>query len=101
MTPQTIADAHHISLRHLQQLFAENDTSPAAWIRHRRLERCCLDLADPHLNARPIQAIAARWGFTSPTHFSHLFRAAYGIPPRDYRNRPPKTCANRQQPCAD
>ncbi|MBU3866254.1 helix-turn-helix domain-containing protein [Streptomyces sp. 4503] len=101
MTPQTIADAHHISLRHLQQLLAEDNTSPAAWIRHRRLERCRLDLANPRLNARPIQAIAERWGFTNPTHFSRLFRATYGIPPRDYRNLPPQAYANRQQPCAE
>ncbi|MFJ6662228.1 helix-turn-helix domain-containing protein [Streptomyces sp. NPDC091377] len=96
MTPQMIADAHHISLRHLQQLLAEDGTSPAAWIRHRRLERCRLDLADPRLSSQPIQAIAARWGFTNPMHFSRLFRTAYGIPPRDYRNLPPEACANRQ-----
>ncbi|RNG34673.1 helix-turn-helix transcriptional regulator [Streptomyces botrytidirepellens] len=101
MTPQAIADAHHISLRHLQQLLAEDDTSPAAWIRHSRLERCRLDLANPRLNTRPIQAIAARWGFTDPTHFSCLFRAAHGVPPRDYRNLPPAACANRQPPCAN
>ncbi|MEU1784945.1 helix-turn-helix domain-containing protein [Streptomyces sparsogenes] len=101
LTPQAIADAHHMSLRHLQQLLAEHDTSAAAWIRHRRLERCRLDLINPRLNARPIQAIAERWGFTNPTHFSRLFRATYGIPPRDYRRLPPKACANRQQPCAE
>lgn len=101
LSPQTIADAHHISLRHLQQLLAEDSTSPAAWIRGRRLERCRLDLANPRLNARPIQAIAERWGFTNPTHFSRLFRATYGIPPRDYRHLPPTVCANRQQPCAE
>ncbi|MFJ6378720.1 helix-turn-helix domain-containing protein [Kitasatospora sp. NPDC092039] len=101
MTPRAIADAHHISLRHLQQLLAEDGTPPAAWIRHRRLERCRLDLANPRLNARPIQAIAERWGFTNPTHFSRLFRATYGIPPRDYRNLPPEACANRQWPCAE
>lgn len=101
MTPRTIADAHHISLRHLQQLLAEDDTSPAAWIRHRRLERCRFDLANPLLNARPIQAIAARWGFTDPAHFSRLFRAAYGISPRDFRNLRAEACANRQQRCAN
>ncbi|WP_369213146.1 helix-turn-helix domain-containing protein [Streptomyces flavofungini] len=101
MTPQMIADAHHISLRHLQQLLAEDDTSPAAWIRHRRPERCRLDLTNPRLNARPIQAIAERWGFTNPAHFSRLFRATYGIPPQDYRNLLPKACAERQQSRAE
>ncbi|GAB7028811.1 helix-turn-helix domain-containing protein [Streptomyces sp. NPDC021749] len=101
MTPQTIADAHHVSLRYLQQMFADDDTSPAAWIRHRRLERCRLDLINPHLHAHPVQVIAARWGFANPAHFSRLFRAAYGIPPRDYRNLLPEACANRQQPCAE
>ncbi|MFF0729773.1 helix-turn-helix domain-containing protein [Streptomyces sp. NPDC004134] len=96
MTPQTVADAHHISLRHLQHLLAEDDTSPAAWIRQRRLAHCRLDLTNPRLNARPIQAIAERWGFTNPTHFSRLFRATYGIPPRDYRNLPSTVCPNRQ-----
>ncbi|WP_262413164.1 helix-turn-helix domain-containing protein [Actinacidiphila acidipaludis] len=88
MTPQAIADAHHISLRSLQQLLAEDGTSPAAWIRHRRLERCRLELSDPGLNARPVQAIAERWGFGNPAHFSRLFRATYGISPRDYRSLP-------------
>ncbi|MBI0374907.1 helix-turn-helix domain-containing protein [Streptomyces albiflaviniger] len=101
MTPQTIADAHHISLRRLQQLLAEDDTSPAAWIRHRRLERCRLDLDNRRLNGHPIQAIATRWGFTDPAHFSRIFRATYGIPPRDYRNLPSKACIDGQQPCAE
>ncbi|MCL7382547.1 helix-turn-helix domain-containing protein [Streptomyces sp. 35G-GA-8] len=36
-----------------------------------------------------------------PAHFSRLFRAVYGIPPRDYRNLLPEVCANRQHTCAD
>ncbi|WP_069464180.1 helix-turn-helix domain-containing protein [Actinacidiphila rubida] len=100
MTPRTIADAHHISLRSLQQLLAEDGTSPAAWIRHRRLERCRRDLANPVLGAKPVQAVAERWGFGNPAHFSRLFRATYGISPRDYRNLPHDTCANGQLPCA-
>ena len=30
-------------------------------------------------------AIAARWGLTDPAHFSRAFRAAYGLPPSEYR----------------
>ncbi|QLH21382.1 helix-turn-helix domain-containing protein [Streptomyces sp. Rer75] len=101
LTPRAVADAHHVSLRRLQQMFAEDGTSPAAWIRHRRLERCRLDLADPRLGTRPIQAVAARWGFTDPANFSRLFRTAYGMPPRDYRDLLSERCANRQEPCAE
>ncbi|MBD3006377.1 helix-turn-helix domain-containing protein [Streptomyces sp. 5-10] len=90
LSPQVIADAHHISLRHLHRLLAGQDTSPAASIRRRRLERCRRDLADPRLAAHPVHTVGARWGFTNPAHFSRLFRTAYGIPPQDYRRVAPQ-----------
>jgi AraC-like DNA-binding protein len=43
------------------------------------------ELADPHHAMRPIHAIAARWGFTNPAHFSQTFRSAYGLSPRQVR----------------
>jgi len=98
LTPQAVADAHHISLRHLQQLLADDGTSPAAWIRRRRLERCRRDLADPRLITRPIRDIAARWGFTDPAHFSRLFRAVYGMPPSDYRQAPDRSVRESAMP---
>ncbi|PZG45168.1 AraC family transcriptional regulator [Spongiactinospora gelatinilytica] len=87
LTADAIAAAHQISTRHLYKLFQEQEVSVAAWIRQRRLERCRHDLADPHLNARPIHAVAARWGFPNKGHFSRLFRATYGIPPAEYRRQ--------------
>ncbi|WP_310726709.1 helix-turn-helix domain-containing protein [Streptomyces sp. N2A] len=86
LSPATLAAAHQISLRYLHQLFAAEGTTPAAWIRRSRLERCRRDLANPRLCLRPIHAIAARWGFTDPAHFSRAFRATYGTTPRDYRH---------------
>lgn len=74
LTPTAVAQAHHLSLRAPQQLFAEDETSPAAWIRHRRLERCRRDLTNPHLRQRTTQAIATRWGFADPAHFGRFFR---------------------------
>ncbi|MET8883833.1 helix-turn-helix domain-containing protein [Streptomyces rubiginosohelvolus] len=85
LTPAAIAAAHHISLRYLHKLFQQEGHTVAGWVRERRLERCRRDLADPHLAARPINAIAARWGFTSPAYFSQAFRDAYGVPPRQFR----------------
>jgi AraC-like DNA-binding protein len=86
LTPEAIAAAHGISTRHLHRLFAEHDRTVAAWIRHRRLERCRHDLADPALRDRSVQAIATRWGFAAPAHFSRVFRAAYGVSPREHRD---------------
>ncbi|MBW4717512.1 helix-turn-helix domain-containing protein [Saccharothrix obliqua] len=85
LSPASVAAAHHISTRLLQQLFAADNTSPAAWIRQRRLERCRRDLVDPSLSEVPVHRIAARWGLHRPAHFSRLFRDAYGQPPGDYR----------------
>ncbi|WP_243717790.1 AraC family transcriptional regulator [Actinomadura sp. KC345] len=31
--------------------------------------------------------MAARWGFTSPAHFSQTFRTAYGLSPRQFRRQ--------------
>ncbi|MFD5628555.1 helix-turn-helix domain-containing protein [Streptomyces sp. NPDC127072] len=85
LSPGVIAAAHQISLRHLHRLFDQQDTTVAASIRRLRLERCCRDLADPSLGSRTIHSIAARWGFCRPADFTRSFRAAYGMPPSDYR----------------
>jgi AraC-like DNA-binding protein len=50
-----------------------------------RLGTTIVDLLTAALAARPVSAIAARWGLVDPAHFSRLFRATYGVPPLDYR----------------
>jgi AraC-like DNA-binding protein len=85
LSPSAIAAAHHISLRYLHKLFEGQPTTASGWIRQRRLERCRRDLLDPALGDRSVGAIAARWGLIDAAHFSRLFRAAYGLPPGEYR----------------
>jgi AraC-like DNA-binding protein len=85
LSPALIAAAQHMSLRSLHQLFHDEGLTVAGWIRKQRLERCRNDLANPALAARPVAAIAARWGFTSPGDFSRTFRAVHGMPPAEYR----------------
>lgn len=87
LSPETIAAAHNISLRSLQRLFHAQGHAVAAWIRERRLDHCRRDLTDSRISHRPIHAIAARWGFTDAAHFTHTFRAAYGVTPQDYRRQ--------------
>lgn len=93
LTPATIAGAHYISVRYLYKLFEGEPAGVAGWVRQRRLERCRRDLLDPALAARPVSAIAARWGLVNASHFSRAFRAAYGLSPVEYR-----TLADRPSP---
>jgi AraC-like DNA-binding protein len=87
LSPRSIAAAQFISLRYLHKLFEAEETTVADWIRRRRLERCRHDLLDPAMRAETVGTIAARWGLTSPAHFSRAFRAAYGVSPAEYRRR--------------
>ena len=87
LSPARIAAAHHISVRQLHRLFEGEDMTIAEFVRARRLAGCGRDLADPALGGLSIGAVAARWGITDSAKFSRLFRAAYGLSPREYRAR--------------
>ncbi|MFD2767169.1 helix-turn-helix domain-containing protein [Micromonospora eburnea] len=69
----------------LHRLFAAEQTSVSAGIRRRRLDRCRRDLADPALSGLAVGTVGGRWGLPDSAHFSRLFRAAFGVPPSDYR----------------
>lgn len=87
LSPRVLADEHGISLRYLHKLFQERGATVGGWIRRRRLEACRAELARPAEGGRTIAVVAARWGFVSPTHFSHAFRKAYGMSPAQYRGQ--------------
>ncbi|GAA1580681.1 helix-turn-helix domain-containing protein [Leucobacter aridicollis] len=85
LSPGSIAAAHYISKRHLHVLFRTADTTVSSWIRDRRLERSRADLRDPALADRTVAAIAMKWGFGDAAHFSRVFKATYGVSPREFR----------------
>jgi hypothetical protein len=85
--PYTLAFSDPHRMRQLHKHFHASGTTVAGWIMQRRLERCGHDLRDPRWSGRPVASIGARWGYPDPAHFSRLFKAAYGIGPRDYRGR--------------
>ncbi|NUP00900.1 MAG: helix-turn-helix domain-containing protein [Nonomuraea sp.] len=87
LDPGAVAAAHHISVRYLHRLFESENTTVAAWIRRRRLERCRDDLvAARHLS---VSEVGARWGLPDSAHFSRLFKRAYGLPPAEFRRAHP------------
>ncbi|MFI6154415.1 helix-turn-helix transcriptional regulator [Kitasatospora sp. NPDC051170] len=89
LSPSVVAAAHHISVSHLHRLFARHfeGETVAAFIRRQRLVRAERELADPALIALPIRAIGARCGMPSASEFGRVFRAAYGLTPREHRRR--------------
>jgi AraC-like DNA-binding protein len=81
----TIAAAHYISTRYLQKLFEEEGQTVAGWIRSRRIEHCRKDLSNVELAEVAVGDICHRWGFGDAASFSKIFKAVYGLAPRDYR----------------
>lgn len=87
LSPEQLATAHHVSVRYLHKLFQGEETTVARWIQRRRLEMCAHDLSRRAFAVPTVSSVARRWGFVSPTHFSRVFRAAYGVTPREWRAR--------------
>ncbi|MER7901441.1 helix-turn-helix domain-containing protein [Streptomyces sp. NPDC096046] len=85
LSPQTIADAHHISVRYLHRLFEHEGATVGRWILRRRLQAARGDLGRGGPAGPTVTAVAQRWGFTSASHFSRAFRATYGVPPSEWR----------------
>lgn len=83
---ETVARALGVSGRHLNRLFgAETRATMARYIRQQRLEAARRDLGDPHQGGLDVAAISCKWGFVSQSHFTRVFREAYGLPPGQYR----------------
>ena len=80
-----IAVAHHISVRHLYNVLAHGGISLGDWIRTQRLERCHDELSLRLAQSGNIGSIARRHGFTDASSFGRVFKSAYGISPREWR----------------
>lgn len=86
LSPASLARAHAVSVRGLQQAFEESGETVAGRVRRRRLEHARDDL-DRHPDAT-VSAVAARWGFADAAHFTRAFRDHFGAPPSEVRARP-------------
>lgn len=87
LTPLVIARAHQISVRYLHRLFENEGTTVCRLIRELRFEECRRELASPGPASAGVGTVARRWGFTSATHFSRVFRGRYGMPPTEWLRR--------------
>jgi len=85
LTPTRIAEACRITPRYLHHLFADQDETVARYILRRRLDACARALLSAAQRGRTVTAIAFDHGFNSQTHFGRVFRARFGVTPREYR----------------
>jgi AraC-like DNA-binding protein len=99
--PDTIAAAHHMSVRSLHKLFEGEGITVSRLIQRRRLQECARDLARGDCGERTVSGVARRWGFTNPAHFSRLFRDAYGMPPSQWRDTRGGAAASEPSAVAD
>jgi AraC-like DNA-binding protein len=81
LRPPAVAADLGISVRTLQAAFAGHGDSVSGHIRELRLQRAYADVTAPA--PAPVTAIAYRWAFASPSHFSRAFKARFGVAPRD------------------
>lgn len=86
LRPERIAQACGISTRYLHELFRDTDQTVRDWIRDQRLTACREALADPNNNQTAAE-IAYRWGFGDQTQFSRVFKAHFGVPPGEFREK--------------
>lgn len=85
---EQVAAALGISFRHLNRVFnAHADSSVARYIRQQRLQAAHRDLLDPRQQGLDIHSIACKWGFVSQSHFTRVFRQAYGQTPSQVRQQ--------------
>lgn len=74
-----------ISPRYLCFLLKANNTSFSELVWNNRLPKARDRLVSPKTRDFRIHEIAYMSGFKSAAHFSRMFKAKYGMPPREYR----------------
>lgn len=103
LTTTSVAKAHYISPRFLQDLFKENGTTFTAWMRERRLEACQTALKDPTKAHLSVGRVASEFSFQNPAHFSRIYKDKYGETPSETRQKAlaflvPKGTPNQNNP---
>lgn len=86
--PEKVAAAAGISLRYVHKVFQPSGETVNDFIRRVRLRRAYDELTRPGNYSKLIKEIAFNGGFRSQSHFTKLFREAFGATPRRIRGTP-------------
>jgi len=85
LSVEQLAVALDRTKRYLHMAFADQGTTISGYIWQKRLEKCLQELEARPKSGRTLTDIAFFWGFSSSSHFTHLFKKRYGMPPSAIR----------------
>lgn len=85
LEPTNIAQGTGLSVRYINHLFSDENTSMMRYLTRQRLQVCRRYLKSSQYKGLPISGIAMRCGFKNMAHFSRTFKQVYGVAPREYR----------------
>lgn len=78
---ERLSSALDCTKRYLHMSFADEGTTINGYIWQKRLEKCREELEFGPRSGKTLTEIAFSWGFSSSSHFTHLFKKRYGFPP--------------------
>jgi AraC-like DNA-binding protein len=78
---EQLSSALDCTKRYLHMSFADEGTTITSYIWQKRLEKCLEELEFGARSGKTLTDIAFSWGFSSSSHFTHLFKKRYGMPP--------------------
>ena len=86
LTPQMVAQFLGVSLRRLQAVFAEAESSVAGEIRRERARVARSMLQDARFDEADVSTIAEQTGFGTSASMRRALKELYGLAPRELRN---------------
>lgn len=87
LSVERLSSALDCTKRYLHMSFAGEDTTITGYIWQKRLEKCLEELELGQGSGKTLTDIAFSWGFSSSSHFTHLFKKRYGLPPSVIQRR--------------
>lgn len=85
LSPERLAPRFGMSARSIQRLFEREGTTFTEFLRERRLDRAHRMLVSRRFDGTSITDVSLACGFGDLSHFYRLFRARFGMTPRDVR----------------
>lgn len=93
LTVDSLARAHHVSVRKIHAIFSAVGQTPAAYVRQQRLQRAAALLPARTSTGQTIAAVGAVCGFPDPATFNRAFTREFGSPPSKWASQRDRTAA--------